>query len=754
MAHDHLRHDQSNPLPEKIIRRQRISLDELKVDETIFSIANGFLGTRGHFTEGYGHPEDIPRTFLNGFYDIYPFRYEENSAQFPQHGQTIVPLPDPTRILITAGDERIDMTHAELTELERIYDLEAGMTHRKATYQTPKGHTFILLEERLASHDEPSLMMTRLSLNSPDYTGPVTFTSLIRMPDIRPETSIDPRLARGLHHVMLTKTEAGTHYGLMEAMTHTTHLKVRVAMSHDIPMQYEVNDDEVMAIHTHKLEQDQPFVLTKWQIVTGNHTQNDRDVETILADLSSADDIISAQRRAMQVFWSDAWLSTGQPELDQALHYHMVQLRASGGVNEHLQIAAKGLSGEGYEGHYFWDTEIYMMPFFILSDPARARRLLMYRWHTLDQAREEARKLGVKRGAKIPWRTIDGTESSPYYPAGSAQIHINSDVAHAILQYVNATGDADFLYQYGFEMLVETALFLFEYGHEKDGQFHLDGVTGPDEYTVLVNDNYYTNRMAKRHFEAVTHIWSTQTKHIKPVLDKLGLEPRLCEALQHAADIIALPVDDKHNIVKQDSTFLNRADYDVTSFPTDKRPVLLHYHPLFIYRHQVLKQADALLSLVLLNEPDRKRYRNTFDYYLPRTTHDSSLSKCMYGIAAFALGEHDLAYHFMKDTCALDLEDTRRHTRHGLHVANMGGTWLMVAYGLFGIRLEKVLAIEPVVQDIFKQVELRIIWKQARIKLILSADKFVVSTDRPIQVSIQGETIEIHHHHEVAIKAT
>ena len=214
----------------------------------------------------------------------------------------------------------------------------------------------------------------------------------------------------------------------------------------------------------------------------------------------------------LKTFWTISNVGVSKGILDQTLKYNAYMLYHHSPSDGYRSIAAKGISGEGYEGHYFWDTETYMLPYFILTHKEKAKALLMFRYHTLDEARLEAKNLGATRGAKIPWRTISGVESSPYYPAGSAQIHINSDVALAFINYYYATKDEDFMFSYGVELLLETALFYLEYGHFKNDTFHLYGVTGPDEYTAIINDNYYTNKLAKTH---MSFIYNFIKKHKK-----------------------------------------------------------------------------------------------------------------------------------------------------------------------------------------------------------------------------------------------
>ncbi|MFP4178407.1 MAG: glycoside hydrolase family 65 protein, partial [Acholeplasmataceae bacterium] len=659
-----------------IIRNGRLEIKDIYVDEAIFALANGFLGSRGHFTEGYGHDLEYNGTYMNGFYNTYAYRYEENSLQFPQVGQVMVNLPDASLMTIATDSEAINLTEATLIDLKRTYDLNRGITHRKAVYQTPNGYEFTITEERMASQFQKDMLLTRLTIESTNYTGNITVRSCLTMPRIRSITTNDPRLIQGKIHLVLDHIEAKSDRILLRSSTTHTRQEVEVGITHDVPFDYEIINNIGVAIRTFALEPRTPVSITKYQVYQGTHHEGKLNVNAVLDKLAPFDFYLRKQKAYLDDFWRLSSIRISNEEIEDALNYNVYQLDSNTAASDLMQVAAKGLTGEGYEGHYFWDTEIYMLPYFILTNPEKARNLLMYRYRKLPEARLEANKLGASRGAKIPWRTINGTEASPYYPAGSAQVHINSDVSYAVMQYYYATKDERFMVDYGFELVLETGVFLLDLGHFRDGRFHIDGVTGPDEYTVLVHDNYYTNAMAKRHFERLCAYGRSHIEEISSVLDRVGVRPEIFDDFEYAAKHIALHVDPKRKIVLQDENFCEQEDLNLATIPKANFPLLLYFHPLFIYRHQVLKQADAILALVLLNDADREFYANSFDYYLKRTTHDSSLSKGIYGIAAYAVGKSKLGYEFFRETCFLDFHNRKKHTQHGLHVANMGATYL------------------------------------------------------------------------------
>ena len=356
-------------------------------------------------------------------------------------------------------------------------------------------------------------------------------------------------------------------------------------------------------------------------------------------------------------------------------------------------MPAKGLTGQAYEGHYFWDTEIYLLPFLTYTSPRIARNLLAFRYKMLPQARARAKELD-HRGAMFPWRTINGEEASAYYAAGTAQYHINADIMYALRKYVQATGDEAFLRDFGAEMLVETArlwLDLGFYSDAKGGKFCINGVTGPNEYNAVVNNNAYTNLMARENLryatEVVESLRATELDAYNALVQKTALEPSEAKAWIHAAENMYVPYDEKLNIIPEDDNFLDKEPWDFRNTPADHYPLLLFYHPLNIYRKRVIKQADVILAMFLLGDvfsPESKK-RN-FDFYDPLTTGDSSLSSCVEAIIAAQIGDIDKAIRYGMAALLMDLADVGGNVKDGCHIASMGGTWMMLTYGLAGMR--------------------------------------------------------------------
>ncbi|AUD63251.1 hypothetical protein BK010_06470 [Tenericutes bacterium MO-XQ] len=734
-----------------VTRENRLKLEDLLSDETIFSLANGTLGTRGHFIEGYGTSDD-PITLMNGFYNQYPFRYEENYEGFPQLGQTIVNLPDGSYVKIEIEDDVIDLSHMDLVSIKRSLNMLQGTSYREVRYISEKGYIFDLVEKKMVT-SKRNLIVTKLDLSSPNYEGKIKLLSYLRLPAIRYVENNDPRLPNTRKHLELMNIENNDQYGYIYAKTTNTSLYINAAITHDIDFDYEINNDEIIGIHQKNLNKNESLSFTKYTYYTSSltHKQHEKDIKDIKDMCRPFESYLDEETKERESFWKTSLVEISDDEINQALRYNLYQLSQSASTNYHMHIAAKGISGEGYEGHFFWDTETYMLPFFILTDPKKARELLLFRYYTLDEARNEAKHLGCHRGAKIPWRTINGKEASPYFPAGSAQVHINSDIALAIINYYYQTQDDDFMYKYGMEIIIETALFLLDYGHFKDDKFHIYNVTGPDEYTVLVNDNYYTNNAAQKHFKFAYEYICKHKASLKDVLIKTNLNDEDLSLIKEAYQNMTLLVDEKLNIVKQDDSFLDKKDINISTLDKDKFPLLLYYHPLFIYRYQLIKQADAMLALVLFNEVSDDIYKNSFEYYLKRTTHDSSLSKCIYGIAAYQIGKTDLGYEYFKRVAELDFRDSHNRTQHGLHVANLGGSYLMLLYGILGFRFKDIFELNPVYQTQIETFETSIKYHQTTITINVDQNVLKLEVDRPLKMKIHKEMMEVKKHYEYKI---
>jgi alpha,alpha-trehalose phosphorylase len=403
----------------------------------------------------------------------------------------------------------------------------------------------------------------------------------------------------------------------------------------------------------------------------------------------------------------------GHPELQQAVRWNLFQLIQASARAETQGVPAKGLTGSGYGGHYFWDTEVYALPFLTYTNPQFSRNALRFRYLMLPQARERARELSHD-GVLFPWRTINGHESSAYYAAGTAQYHIDADVTYALMKYVYATGDAEFLLDEGVYILVGTARFFMSLGFfDPTGEkFQIHSVTGPDEYTTVVNNNLYTNVMAQYNLRVAADV-ARQMRSERPeafqnLADRTGLSEDELDLWDRAAEAMYIPFDERMQIHPQDDQFLNRQLWNLDDPAVGaKRPLLLHYHPLTIYRYQVLKQADVVLALFLQGHdmPTEVKKRD-YAYYDRLTTGDSSLSAVVQSIMAAELGFRGTAMSFFLRGLFLDLENLHGNSADGAHIASCGGVWSALVYGFGGFRDDYGrFSIDPRLPEDWEQLE-------------------------------------------------
>jgi len=735
-------------------REQRTSQKELLVDETIFSIANGYIGTRGTFTEGYGSNSEYHQTYLNGFYDYYDYHYEENLTGFPQQGQKFVNLLDGTKIEFYIEGTPLNMSTSTVKSLVRDYNLEKGYTKRVIQYQL-NGFDFILTEIRIVPNQHKFVISIDVTLESPNYTGLIQVKSYLKPSQKSNQKSLDPRVHNSSsNHLIVEEWNPKTNSAICKTVQ--SGLYVQSIMLHNVNMTSQLDQNQLVASTQLHIATEEPLHITKHIIHTSSlYDDSYKQIGTELSHKFSEFsflELLKTEEETSTLFWDNSKIEIeNNQELNTLLQYSMFQLNRQGGEHYTHNISAKGLSGEGYEGHYFWDTEIYMIPYFTLTNPTKAKNLLLYRYHKMKEAKQEAINLGYQHGIKIPWRTINGMETSPYYPAGSAQFHINSDVAYAIIKYIEATNDIEFLIQYGFELLVETARFLKEAVNYKDGVYHLNSVTGPDEYTTVVDDNFYTNVMLQYHFQNCVTYYRVYRDELDKVVKKLELTEAEMNDIYDIAMKIHLPYDETLGIFIQDRNFLQKKQLDIRSIPREKFPLLLHFHPLYLYKHQVLKQADTMLALLLLDRFNKDIVERSFAYYEPITTHDSSLSKCIYSIIAFQLNQVEVASNYFRRVLETDINDIHNNTKDGLHVANLGGSYMGFVYGLVGLRIHKdYITLYPRVTNEINRYKIQFMYHGITVAVAVN-DKLTVTTTGSVSLKLYDEVIEVNGTYQTVI---
>ncbi len=685
------------------IHFEGLNREELARRETLFHVANGYVGMRASFEEGV--PEglrSIRGTYLNGFYDSAPIHYEERLHGFARTQQSIVNVIDTQGMDIRLGGEAFSCFTGTLHHFEQELDLERGVYTRTVERTSPEGRRSLLVFERLASFEMQQLALIRVRVTPLDWSGRVEITSSQHGDVTQDFDPNDPRKASiGRKMMDITQASREGSVMLMAARTTRSGLFMASAVAHrwqgHFGLDVQTSREVSLATLACGAARGEEVSVTKYCVFTDSRRDSDPATLALsLMDRACAQPFsywAGRQAEYLAGFWRKAAAGVqGDEALNAALAWSMYTLLASAGKDGIGNIASKGLSGEGYEGHYFWDTEIYMFPFFLLTSPDLAKNLLDSRAAMLGEAKEHAREMGHETGALYAWRTITGSECSAYFPSGSAQYHINGAVAHAFLSYWRAAGDLHYMAQKGAQVLIETARLWMDAGHWLEGSFRIDSVTGPDEYSCVVNNNYYTNRIAQHHLRGTQALCREleEAGLLVEAVGQTGITQEELDSFLRAADAMYLPFDEALGISAQDDAFLKKQVLDIAAIPEDRFPLLMHYHPLFLYRHQVCKQADTVLSHFLFEEgEDEEVIKNSYDYYERLTTHDSSLSECVFSMMAARTGQVDKAYRYYRGSAALDLEDTHGNTADGIHAANMGGCWMGIAFGFGGLRLHQ-----------------------------------------------------------------
>jgi alpha,alpha-trehalose phosphorylase len=724
-------------MQKKQLIEEKVDSGEIVLNETLFHTANGYIGIRGNFEEGVGAGvKTIRGSYINAFYDTEPINYEEKFSGYAEYNQTILNVIDSQSIELFLDDEKFSMFEGELIDYRRELDFDSGTVSRNVHWRSPLGKEVKIRTERFASFHTLELFMIRYSVESVNFSGKVKLVSILDGNVSNISSEDDPRLrasnGKNLNVAEISGNEAVSY---ISCNTKSSNLSMSCSMSHkkltDFDEYVKTGSEAVRHSFETIVEPGNTCAIEKYSVYTDSRRHENLIEENLKINKIALENGFSFYSDYQNKFLADFWenadvIIEGDEKLQEGIRFNIFQLLQSVGKDRWSNIAAKGLSGEGYEGHYFWDTEIYIFPLFLYTDPSFAKNLLMFRYNTLDAARKRARDMAHPKGALYPWRTINGDECSGFFPAGTAQYHINTDVAYSIIQYLTVTEDYDFLADYAAEILFETARVMYDIGaYNSDGKFCINEVTGPDEYSCCVNNNYYTNVMTKYLFEYAAKAWNILQENYSEKLDKLaaGIAVTADEikAFSAAAENMFIAFDEKLQIHPQDDSFLQKKKWDLKSIPKDKFPLLLHYHPLVLYRHQVVKQADTVLAHFLREEETTLDIiRNDFNYYEKVTTHDSSLSTCIHSIIASRLGEKEKAYNHFMHTARTDLDNLHGNSPYGIHTACMGGAWNSIVFGFAGMRVIKGnLHFHPSLPDAWKKLSFKILYKNRRLNVTL-----------------------------------
>ena len=761
------------------------SAADLGTTETLFALGNGYLGMRGNVEEG--HDSHSHGTFINGFHETWPIRHAEEAFGLARVGQTIVNVPDAKVMRLYVDDEPLLLSVADIVTYERSLDFADGVLTRDIVWRTPAGNRVHVRSRRMVSFTQRHLAVLTLEVTVLDRAVPITVASqIINRQDGLNEYrtrfvdngTADPRKAEGFTGRVLQPVE---HFGgdnravlgyrcTNSGMTLAIGTDHQIETDNDLEQSAEVEEDHTKHVfHIHGLPGNK-ITITK---AVSYHTSRNVPARELVHRCRRTLDRVRKEGLGKQFADQRAWLDDywarsdveveGQPELQQAIRWNLFQLAQAAGRADGNGIAAKGVTGSGYSGHYFWDAEIFVVPYFVYTTPLVARNALRFRYNMLPAAERRAKEL-TQNGALFPWRTINGEEASAAYAAGTAQYHIDADVSYAVSQYVQASGDEDFMAREGIDILVQTARMWADLGfwrsNGEEDSFRIHGVTGPDEYTTVVNDNLFTNVMARfnlrRAAQAVAELRSKWPQEHARMVARMRLRADEVAEWIQAAEAMAIPYDANLGIHPQDSAFHEREVWDLPNTPPDKRPLLLHFHPLVIYRFQVLKQADVVLALFLQGEDFTAAEKQAdFEYYDPITTGDSSLSGVVQSIIAAEVGYHNLALRYFHDSLFVDLADLRQNTSEGVHVASAGGVWSALVYGFGGMRDHGgAVTFDPRLPESWASLSFRITIRETRLRVTVRSDsvEFAVEVGSAVTIGVRGKQVIVTNESPVTVR--
>lgn len=715
--------DESFPIEPWCVRETALHLSVLAQTESVFALSNGHIGLRGNLDEG--EPHGLPGTYLNSFFEVRPLPYAEAGYSYPEEGQSIIDVTNGKVLRLLVDDEPFDVRYGDLLEHERTLDLRAGVLRRHARWCSPAGKQVEVRSTRLVSLAHRSVAAIEYTVQAVDQFTRVTVQSELVTNEDQPEPSADPRVAAVLRAPLeAVAHEGGDQQAMLIHRTRASDLTMAAAMDHivEVPGRVEVSTETsadlarttvVCGLRPGQTLRIVKFLAYGWSGLRSRPALRDQVAGALTgARYTGWEGLLGAQRAYLDDFWDSADVEVeGDPHCQQAVRFGLFHVLQASARAERRAIPGKGLTGTGYDGHAFWDTEGYVLPVLTYTAPRAAADALRWRASTLDLARDRAAELALE-GATFPWRTIRGQECSAYWPAGTAAWHVNADIAMAFERYRIVTGDQSLEAACGVEVLVETARLWHSLGHhDRHGRWHIDGVTGPDEYTAVVNDNVFTNLMAAHNLRAAA---AACNRHPE-LAERLSVTHEETAAWHDAADAVHIPYDEGLRVHEQCEGFTHLREWDFTA--DTAYPLLLHQPYVRLYPSQVLKQADLVLAMHWLGHhfTDEQKAHNV-DYYERRTTRDSSLSACTQAVLCAEVGHLELAHAYTVEAAMIDLRDLHHNTRDGLHMASLAGAWTALVGGFGGLRDdEKVLTLNPQLPSGISRLTFRLRWRGFRV---------------------------------------
>jgi alpha,alpha-trehalose phosphorylase len=736
------------------LREQALDLDVLAQTESVFALSNGHLGWRGNLDEG--EPHGLPGSYLNGVYEERPLGSSEEIYSLPQSEQTVVNVANGKLIRLFVDDEPFDVRYGTLRSHERVLDFRDGVLRRRAEWVSPAGGAVRVSSERLVSFTQRAIAAIHYEVEPLDGPVRIAVQSELLVNEQLPVETGDPRLGAALDHPLQEEFQAARDNAVIVVhRTKLSGLRVGAAMNHlidgpDPRIESQAFADGGLVTAAAVVAPGQRLSLVKyvaygWSGVRSLPAVRDQLWAALTAARQTGwDGLLTDQRAFLDDFWDRADVEIdGDTEVQQAVRFALFHVLQAGVRGESRPIPAKGLTGPGYDGHAFWDTETFVLPVLTFTAPDAAASALRWRQDVLPAALDRAAQLGLA-GAAFPWRTIHGEECSGYWPAGTAAFHINADIAAAVVGYVEATGDVEFERDTGMDLLTHTARLWRSLGHhDPQGRFHIDGVTGPDEYSAIADDNVYTNLMARDNLLAAADAAERYPERAR----ELGIDAEESASWRDAAQSMHIPYDEALGVHPQAEGFTRHQVWDFEHTTPDRYPLLLHFPYFDLYRKQVVKQADLVLAMHMCGSQftAEQKVRN-FDYYEALTVRDSSLSACTQAVIAAEVGHLSLAFDYLGEAALMDLKDLEHNTSDGVHIASLAGAWVAIVGGFAGLRYwGGHVSFAPRLPEGLNRLAFSLLLRgqRLRVEITPASARYLLAEGKPIEISHHGRALTV-----------
>ncbi len=736
--------------------------------ETIFTVGNGYQGTRGSLEEG--HKGELSGTYLAGVYD--------------HHDSTVIDLVNvPTWLPMQVRVEGLLLSPqtAKIVNHKRVLDLQTGLLHRDTLFEDGQGRRTRIVSVRFASFSDQHLCGCRLTVTPENHSSLITVESALdarrfnldRLPawEVTPKFHPEVKWEKWAksRHMEVTRATTGEEFIYIETKTLDTEISIGMAAVLDGPIE---NTGENKLLEYERVAQTlsidaregKAYRFDKQAVIYTSRDLNGAELASkCRAALETAmTKGFDASLKASTAVWRQKWdtsdcVVNGDQEATRALRFNIYHLLIAANENDpRVNIGAKSISGEGYKGHVFWDTEIFLLPFYIFTQPQAARALLEYRYHTLPGAIENARLNGHK-GAQYAWESADtGAETTPKWTAdganriwtGEEEIHVTACVGYGVLSYVAATGDRQFLHDYGAEILYQTSRYWIsrlEWNESAD-RFELTRVIGPDEFHEHVDNNTFTNRMAKWHLEQAARVFeelcTENNKSHLSLMSRLGLVTEEVAKWLEVASKIYVPFDPSRNLIEQFEGYFQLDDIPITEWDENHMPLYPEGHDHFsLNGSMLLKQPDVIMLNYLLPDEfsDEVKIAN-YAFYEKRTMHKSSLSPAIHSIMGIEVEDMSTAHRYFERSAFVDLVNNQGNTQDGMHIASAGGTWQSLVCGFGGFRVKHgQMTFKPWLPEHWDDIRFSLIWHGNVIAVTVSHDSCRFQLSAPEETTLAIE---------------